>query len=133
MAKFDPQEVIDEQVESIDEAIAAIDSRMKPYEALAEKRQQLMNARRALLGATNRLTGGVAKRITLEEILKYVKENPGSAASGIAQYLGVSGPTISSHLYRNKDRFIKKNGVFYVRDPKAGMDTEDDIEDNEDD
>jgi hypothetical protein len=129
--KFDPQSIIDEQVVSIDEALESIERRMKPYEALNAKKQQLLSARRALLGG-NRTTGAGGTRVTMEDIVGFLNDNPGSLPSAIAERFGVGQGTISSHLYRNKDRFIKKDGKYYVRDPEAGVDTADDIEEDDD-
>lgn len=129
--KFDPQDIIDTQVEQIDEAIEKIERRMAPYEALNEKKQQLLSARRALLGHGPKLTGGTTTRVTLDDVTQYLKDHPGSLPSDIAQRFGVTAPTISSHLYRNKNKFINKDGKYYVRDPKNGLDTTDDIEDDE--
>jgi len=131
-AKFDPQSVIDEQVRQIDEAIETIERRMRPYEELNLKKQQLVAARKALLGG-NRLTGGASSRVQLEDILSYLNENPGSTPAHLAQRFSVAQTTVSSHLYRNKDRFINKDGRYWVRDPENGMDTADDIEDIEGD
>lgn len=129
--RFDPQELIDEQVEQIDEAIDQIEARMRPYEALALKKQQLLAARRALLGTGSRLTGS-NNRLTLDDIIQWVGANPGSPPSQIAEHFGTAQSTISSHLYRNKDRFINKGGRYWVRDPKAGLDTADDIDEEDD-
>lgn len=133
MAKFDPQEIIDEQIEFIDSAIATIEARMVPYEKLAQKRTQLVNAKRALMGATNRITGGVATRLTIDEIITYLRSNPGKAPAELAQHFGSTQQTVSSHIYRNKQRFINKDGRYYVVDPAKGINTADDIEEEEDD
>jgi DNA-binding transcriptional ArsR family regulator len=130
--KFNPQSVIDEQVENIDEALETIERRMKPYEALAEKKQQLLSARRALLGHGPRTTGGTSTRLHLEDIIQHLKEHPGSSPGQVAEMFGVSQTTVSSHLYRNKDRFVSKDGRYWNRDPKAGINTADDIEEDED-
>jgi ribosomal protein S24E len=128
--KFNPQSIIDEQVVSIDEALERIELRMKPYAKLAEKKNQLLSARRALLGG-NRTTGAGGTRVTLEDVTDYLKEHPGSVVSSIAERFGVTQSTVSSHIYRNKDRFIKKEGRYFLRDPEAGIDTADDIEEDE--
>lgn len=128
--KFDAQSLIDEQVSQIDAAIEQVERRMRPYEALAQKKQQLLAARRALLGTGSRITGG-NNRLTLDDILSWLKANQGTPAGQIAEHFGVPQTTISSHIYRSKDRFINKDGRYWARDPKAGLDTADDIEDEE--
>lgn len=131
-ARFNPQDVIDEQVEQLDEQIEKIERRMKPYEKLAATKQQLLQARRALLGQGPRLTGGTGgSRLTLDEIIGWLKENPGSAPAQLAEHFGVSQSTISSHIYRNKGRFLTKGGRYWARDPKAGLNTDEDIEDDD--
>lgn len=131
--RFNPQDIIDEQVEAIDEALEQIERRMKPYAALAEKKQQLLAARRALLGHGPRTTGGTSQRVHLDDIIQFLGENGGAAPSQIAERFGVAQSTISSHLYRNKGRFIQKDGLYYNRDPKSGVNSAEDIEDKEDD
>lgn len=133
MAKFDPQALLDEQVAQIDEALEEIERRMQPYARLNEKKQQFLAARRALLGHGPRTTGGTSQRLHLDDIIDYLKENPGSTPAQIAERFGVTQPTVSSHIYRNKSRFLKKDDKYYVRDPKAGLNTPDDIEGDEDD
>lgn len=129
--KFDPQSILDEQAAQIDEQLEALERRMRPYAKLNETKQQLLAARRALLGHGPRTTGGTSQRLHLDDILDYLKENPGSTPAQIGERFGVTQPTVSSHIYRNKTRFIKKNEGYYVRDPKSGMNTEDDIEEDD--
>jgi hypothetical protein len=129
--KFDPQELLDDRVAEIDEALEEVERRMRPYAKLNETKQQLLAARRALLGHGPRTTGGTSQRLHLDDIVGFLKENPGSTPAAIAERFGVTQPTVSSHIYRNKSRFIKKGDGYYVRDPKAGMNTEDDIEDDD--
>ena len=127
--KFDADALIQEQVDQIDEAIERIEARMAPYEKLATRRDQLRAARRALLGGT-RSTGAGSVRLRQEDIVEFLKKNPGSPVSAIASHFSVAAPTVSSHLYRGRDeRFLKKNDNWYLRDPEAGMDTEDDVDD----
>src|SRR5450755_3719458 len=121
--KFDPQELLDEQVANIDESLEEIERRMKPYAKLNETKQQLLSSRRALLGHGSRTTGGNSTRVGVDDIVGFLTEHPGSAPAQIAERFGVTQPTISSHLYRNKTRFINKDGMYYARDPKSGMDT----------
>lgn len=130
-----PQEIIDAVIAGelgIDEALDQIEARMKPYQKLADAKTQLLAARRALLGHGPRMTGGTTTKLTLDDVLGYLKEHPGSAPGQIAQRFGVAQTTVSSHLYRNKDRFIANEGRYWARDPKAGINTVDDIEEDDD-
>lgn len=131
--KFNPQELIDEQVAQINRAIDEIDKRMKPYETLAAKKLQLVAARRALLGTGNRLTGNAGHRVTLDDLISFISENPGASPGQMAEHFGVTQGTISSHLYRNKDRFVRNNGSYWVKDPAAGINTSADVEKEDDD
>jgi hypothetical protein len=118
--KFDVEEIVAEQIAQIDEAIETIERRMKPYEKLNVEKQKLLSARRALLGG-NRLTGAGGTRLQLEDIIDHLKGNPGAVASQIAERFGVPVGTVSSHIYRNKDRFVKdRNGGLH----NAGSDDE---------
>ena len=130
--KFNPQELIDEQIAQINRAIDEIDKRMKPYEALAAKKQQLVAARRALLGTGSRLTGNAGHRLTLDDLVAFIGENPGASPRQMAEHFGVTQGTVSSHLYRNKDRFVRNNGSYWVRDPEAGINTSADVEKEDD-
>jgi len=85
-----------------------------------------------LLGHGPRTTGGTTTRLTLDDLVDFVGQNPGQSPGQTAEHFGVSQATVSSHFYRNKDRFINKDGRYWVRDPKAGLDTAEDIEDDED-
>jgi len=129
--RFNPQDIIDAQVNQINGAIAQIERRMKPYEALAAKRTQLIAARRALLGTGSRLTGGSGSRLTLDDLIAFVGENPGASPGQMAEHFGVTQGTVSSHLYRNKDRFVRNNGSYWVRDPEKGINGPEDVEDSE--
>jgi hypothetical protein len=132
-AKFDPQDLIDEQVNMIDEQLEEIEKRIAPYKKHLEVKQQLLSARRALLGHGPRTTGGTSERLHLGDIIDYLTNNPGSAPGSMAEHFSVTQNTVSSHLYRNKDRFISKDGRYWVRDPKAGLNVVEDIPDDEDD
>lgn len=125
------EETIQGQVDGIDEALEGIEKRLSKYQELIDAKNKLLSARRALLGG-NRLTGAGGSRLTLDDVTGFLKEKPGSAPGQIAERFGVTQPTVSSHLYRNKDRFIKKDGRYWARDPEAGLDTADDITEDDD-
>lgn len=124
------KEYEDEAVIHLDEQIEAIERRLAPYAELINTKNKLIAARRALLGQ-NRATGGTGAKLTLEEILDQLEKNPGQTASQLAEHFGVKLTTVSSHVYRNPMRFVKKDGRFWKRDPGAGMDTPEDVEDDE--
>jgi len=133
VVKFDPQDLVDEQVALIDEQLEELEKRLAPYKKHLEVKQQLLSARRALLGHGPRMTGGTTTRLTLDDIIGYLKDHPGSAPGTIAEHFSVSQPTVSSHFYRNKDRFLNKDGRYWNRDPKAGLNVVEDIEDEDED
>jgi DNA-binding transcriptional ArsR family regulator len=120
--------IVQEQVDALDESLAAIENRLQKYQDLIDTKNKLLSARRALLGG-NRLTGAGGNRLTLEDVVGHLTEHPGSTPSVIAERFGVAQSTVSSHIYRNKSRFIKKDGRYWVRDPKNGLNTEDDVDD----
>lgn len=124
------EEVVEQQVAAVDEALEGVQKRLKKYEKLIDAKNKLLAARRALLGG-NRTTGEGGTRMTLDDVLGYLKEHPGSVPSAVAERFGVPQTTVSSHLYRNKDRFIKKDGRYWARDPEAGLNDADDIEEDD--
>jgi DNA-binding transcriptional ArsR family regulator len=133
VVRFDPQDLIDEQVNLIDEQLEEIERRLSPYKKHLEVKQQLLSARRALLGHGPRTTGGTSDRLHLEDILDYLGSHPGATPGQMAEHFSVTQNTVSSHLYRNKDRFLNKGGQYWVRDPKAGLNVVEDIPTEEDD
>lgn len=127
----DADEFIREAAEDLQEKIDKIDKQLRPYERLKERQNKLRSAQRALLGGQT-TTGEAGDRLTSAEVRKYLTENPGSKPGKIAEHFGVKQPTVSSHLYRKKDEmFITKNGRWWARDPKNGLNTVDDIEEDE--
>jgi len=124
------QAAVEESVEMIDEQLADLEKLLRPYERIKEEIDKLRAARRALLGGS-KMTGSGGSKVRQEDVVGFLKENPGSPPGIIAQALGVPQPTVSSHLYRGKDeRFLSKNGNWYLRDPKSGINTVDDIEED---
>jgi DNA-directed RNA polymerase specialized sigma24 family protein len=120
--------IIEEQIEVINEQLEKVQRMMRPYEQLKDRENRLRAARRALLGGSS-VTREGNSQIRKEDIVEILKETPGMAPGQIAQHLGVPQTTVSSHLYRGKDaRFLSKDGRWYLRDPKAGINTSDDIE-----
>jgi DNA-binding transcriptional ArsR family regulator len=133
VVKFDPQALLDEQVALVDEQLEDLEKRLAPYKKHLEVKQQLLAARRALLGHGPRTTGGTTERLQLADIVDYATNHPGTTPGQMAEHFGVSQSTVSSHLYRNKDRFLNKQGRYWVRDPKAGLNLVEDIEEDDED
>jgi hypothetical protein len=125
--------IIEEQVEAIDEELEKVQRMMRPWEKLKDREGRLRAARRALLGGS-RSTGEGGSNLRQEDIVGYLRENPGSVPAQIAQHFGVTQPTVSSHLYRGKnERFLSKDGHWYLRDPKSGINTVEDLDGEEED
>lgn len=120
--------IIEQQLEEIDEALTRVNKLLAPYEELKIEANKLQAARRALLGG-NRQTGAGGTRLQMEDIVRYLGENPGSTAGEIAAEFGVAQNTVSSALYRGKgERYLSKDKKWYLRDPKNGVNTEADID-----
>lgn len=124
---------IDEQIEQLTDAIEEIEKAMRPYEELNERRNKLIRSRNALQGGTA-LTGAGTTRLTQEQVVGFLKENPGARPMDIANAFNVAPQTVGSHLYRGKSngRYLTKDKRWWARDPKSGINTEDDLPDEED-
>lgn len=127
--EFDIEDEVAKTVRSLDRKIEKIDEQLRSVEPLIEARKNYVAARRALLGSGSRTTNGTSQRLHMEDILGYLTTNPGATPSQIAKEFGVEVGTVTSHIYRNKDRFVKKGTKYYKRDPEAGINSEEDIED----
>lgn len=125
------EEAVETSLNEVDVQLEAIEKRLAKYQVLIEAKTKLLSARRALLGHGPRTTGGTTTRLTVDDVKQYLKEHPGSVPTQIAQRFGVSQSTVSSHIYRNKDSFIQKDGRYWARDPEAGLDTAEDIEEDD--
>jgi DNA-binding transcriptional ArsR family regulator len=126
LAKAD--KIIEDQVEALDEQLDVLEEMLKPYERIKERADRIRAARRALLGGT-RTTGEGGTKLRMEDVTAFLRDNPGSTPGVIAEKFGVTQNTVSSHLYRGKgQRYLSKDGNWYLRDPKNGMNTEDDID-----
>lgn len=122
------EEIVQQRVEEIDADIDKLTELLKPYERISQERDKLKAARRALLGGS-KLTGEGSARVSQEDVVKFLTENPGSSTGEVASALSVPQTTISSHLYRGKgERFLTKDKKWWVRSPKDGINTVDDIE-----
>ena len=125
------EDLLNESIAEIDAGLEEIEKRLTRYQKLIDTKTKLLSARRALLGTGSRTTGNAGTRLTGDDLQARLKEKPGSTASQLAEFFGVPLTTVSSHIYRNKDRYIKKGDGYWARDPEAGLDTADDIEEDE--
>lgn len=120
-----------ELLEQIEEGLEKIEIRMRPYEKLNEKKQELLAARRALLGGS-KLTGSGGKQVRQADIVDFLRKKPGSTPQEIASHFGTTPNAIYNHLNRGRDeRFLKKENKWWIRDPKNGINTVDDIEEDD--
>lgn len=124
-------EILEAQVAELDIALEGVEKRLGKYQRLIDTKTKLLSARRALLGTGSRTTGNAGTRLTVDDVISFLTKTPGSAPGQIAQEFGVTQTTVSSHLYRNKDRFLMKDGRYWVRDPENGLNTVEDIEDDD--
>jgi DNA-binding CsgD family transcriptional regulator len=122
---------VKQRVEDLDEDIQELESLLIPYDRIKEEINKLRAARRALMGG-NRVTGSGGTRVRQEDVVEYLRENPGSSAGEIAKGLGTDQPVVSSHLNRGKnERFLMKDKRWWLRSPKDGIKTVDDLDDVE--
>lgn len=120
---------IDQRVQEIDEDIAEFEGLLKPYERIKEEIDKLKRSRSALLGGS-KLTGAGTTKIRQADIVDWLNENPGATPGMIAEALNSKQNTISSALYRGKDERFLTDGDshWWVRDPKNGINTIDDVD-----
>lgn len=118
----------------IEEGLEELNERLESTEPLVEARNRLSSARRALLGG-GRLTGGGGSRLRQEDVVEALKAMPGSGPSELLKHPALAGATnesLRSMLSRGKgERFLNKDGKWWLRDPKNGIDTVEDIEDED--
>lgn len=125
-------------LESIDEQIAKIDSSkvVQAAEKLLAKKTTLMAARRALLGGNNMTGGSSGTRIHQSDVVRYMSETEdqgGYSPTRIASALHTTEAVIRGHLNRGKDeRFLKKDNLWYLRDPERGINTVEDLDATDD-
>lgn len=120
--------IVQDRVDEIDDSITELEKLIRPYDRIKGEIDKLRSARRALLGGSSS-TGGGGSRIRRADVKEFLEKNPGSVPAAIAIGLGTNQPVVSSHLQRGKDElFIMKNKRWWVRDPKTGINTADDIE-----
>lgn len=126
------EDLVEDQLESIEETIAKVELMLAPYDNIKERLERLRRARSALLGGSHS-TGGGTTRVRREDIRDFLIENPGATPGMIAEGLGSTQNNISTHLHRGKEERFLTDGHshWWVRDPKSGINTYQDIKDQE--
>lgn len=114
-------DVLQEQIEELEE-------KLKRVQPLIDELNKLKSARRALLSERGTTSGGGGNgrvKLSMEEVVHYLQENPGSTPQEISEALSVDGHIVRSHLSRGKGtRYDLRDGKWYL--------TEDSDEDEED-
>jgi hypothetical protein len=104
-------------VAEIDEQLSKLDARLAPHEPQLAERERLRAARAALLGES---PTPPTRRISQDDLVGYLIENPGARASAAAKFFGVPLTTVSAHFYRGKlTTFVSRGKGWYVREQAA--------------
>jgi hypothetical protein len=100
----------------IDKRLEELEQELGPVHELLAERQRLLEARAALTGERNG-GGGLARRLTRQELVEHLRTRPGSRASVIARELGVPLGNVSQHLHRGRgESFERRADGWHVRD-----------------
>jgi hypothetical protein len=103
-------------VAEIDEQLSKLDAKLAPHEHVVAERERLRSARAALMGEG---PAPATPRISQDDLVGYLIENPGSRASAAAKFFGVPLTTVSAHFYRGKlTTFVSRGKGWHVR-PQA--------------
>jgi hypothetical protein len=103
-------------VAEIDEKLSKLNGKLAPHEPSIAERERLRAARAALLGEA---PTAKKRRISQDDLIEYLIEHPGSRSGAVAEALGVSLQTVSSHFYRGKlTTFVSRGKGWHVR-PQA--------------
>jgi hypothetical protein len=103
-------------VAEIDEQLSKLDGKLAAHESSIAERERLRAARATLLGEG---PSASTRRISQDDLISYLIENPGSRPSAVAEALGVSPETVSAHFYRGKlTLYIARGKGWHVR-PQA--------------
>jgi hypothetical protein len=80
------------------------------------------------------MTGGSSgTRISRDDVIHAMTMGEPHTPADLATALSTTEAVIRGHLSRGKDEaFIKKDGNWYLRDPEKGINTAEDIEEDED-
>jgi hypothetical protein len=142
MAKKNPYEVAarksrDTMAEALTEELERLEALLRKYEPLVQQRNATRAALRAITGGT-RTTGEGTNQLRQQDLVMYLSENPGSTTREIADGVGESDKInkVSNALARGRgERFLKHDNRWWNRDPKSGLNTEEDLppQESEDD
>jgi hypothetical protein len=103
-------------VAEIEEQLSELDARLAPHEPVVAERERLRAARAVLLGEG---PAPETPRISQDDLVAYLIENPGARASAAAKFFGVPLTTVSAHFYRGKlTTFVSRGKGWHVR-PQA--------------
>ena len=104
-------------VADIDKQLSRLDGKLAPHEHVVAERERLRAARALLMGEG---PAPETPRITRDDLVAYLAENPGSRAGAVAKALDVPLTTVSAHLYRGKlTLFVSRDKGWYVREQPA--------------
>jgi hypothetical protein len=104
-------------VADIDKQLSRLDGKLAPHEPLVAERERLRAARAVLMGEG---PAPETPRISQDDLVGYLIENPGARASAAAKFFGVPLTTVSAHFYRGKlTTFVSRGKGWYVREQAA--------------
>jgi hypothetical protein len=101
-------------VREIDQELGRLD---KWETAVAGERALLLSARAVLAGtASTRAGGSRARRVSQNDVTRYLARHPGSRPADIADALEVPATTVSTHLHRGRHtRYERREDGWYLR------------------
>jgi hypothetical protein len=109
-------------VADIDERLSKLDGKLAAHEPSIAERERLRTARAVLMGEG---PPPATRRISQDDLVSYLIENPGSRAVAVAKALGVSPATVSAHFYRGKlTTYVSRDTGWHVRPQAAKAYTE---------
>ena len=95
----------------LDEEISRLEIKLAKAQPLIDELAQLKRTRATLLSERS-VTGSVraGTRVTMEEVVHFLREKGPSDPPSIAACIGADANTVRSHLNRHKDVRYEKNG-----------------------
>lgn len=121
---------------SINEAIEDLEKRLEVYERVKVNLNKLLSARRAMMGVGPRMTNsGGGARISQDEVVRAMSDEGMSIAELVEAVPGANDGQIRGHLNRGKgERFLKRaDNKWFLRDPEKGIDTVNDLPQEDED
>jgi hypothetical protein len=104
-------------VAEIDEQLSKLDARLAPHEPQMVERERLRAARALLMGEG---PAPQTPRISQNDLVGYLIDNPGARATAAAKFFGVPLTTVSAHFYRGKlTTFVSRGKGWHVREQAA--------------